>query len=92
MDLSRDLRMHVERGDTDYRMANRLDLFTLEACLERFTSAEKLGPKQYTCENCTKAEQGAIKQLTLQRLPSTLCMQLKVSTPSQAVVPSCGTR
>ncbi|KAI9723577.1 MAG: hypothetical protein M1812_000877 [Candelaria pacifica] len=77
MDLSLDIRMQIEHRVADYRTASGSEVLTLQACLERFTSAEKLGPNQYVCENCTDTEQGALKQLTLQRLPSVLCMQLK---------------
>ena len=48
----------------------------LHGCFDRFTSPEKLN--NYNCERCSATDQGATKQLSLSRLPSVLCLQLKV--------------
>ncbi|KAI9773463.1 MAG: hypothetical protein M1840_007680 [Geoglossum simile] len=47
----------------------------LHGCFDRFTSPEKLN--NYNCERCSATDQGATKQLSLSRLPSVLCLQLK---------------
>ncbi|KAI9787723.1 MAG: hypothetical protein M1839_000254 [Geoglossum umbratile] len=47
----------------------------LHGCFDKFTSPEKLN--SYNCELCLATDQGATKQLTLNRLPSVLCLQLK---------------
>ncbi|KAH0544009.1 hypothetical protein FGG08_001777 [Glutinoglossum americanum] len=47
----------------------------LHSCFDRFTSPEKLN--NYNCERCSATDQGATKQLSLSRLPSVLCLQLK---------------
>lgn len=52
---------------------------TLSGCLESFTSPERLMAGVYNCSGCDGTQQKATKQLRIKKLPSILCMQLKVS-------------
>lgn len=49
---------------------------TLEECLERFTSGEKLDAT-LSCETCNGAKRPIEKRLSIKRLPSVLAIQLK---------------
>lgn len=51
---------------------------TLNGCLESFTSPEKLMADAYNCSGCRGTPQKAIKQMQIKKLPTILCMQLKV--------------
>lgn len=51
---------------------------TLNGCLESFTSPEKLMADAYNCSGCGGTPQKAIKQMQIKKLPTILCMQLKV--------------
>ena len=63
-------------------------VLTLQECLERFTTPEKLGVNEYNCSKCSgSTQQEATKQLTVKRLPPVLCIQLKVILPSTAISP-----
>lgn len=62
------------------RLEGEKPLQTLQECLERFTSAEKLGMNEYNCGNCSGHQKVATKQLTVKRLPPVLCIQLKVGS------------
>ena len=53
--------------------------YTLSACLESFTSPEKLMAGVYHCSSCNSTQYKATKQLRIKRLPAILCMQIKVS-------------
>lgn len=50
---------------------------TLVDCLDRYTQSEKLGRNEYVCSNCNTFQE-AVKQLSIERLPSVLSFQLKV--------------
>ncbi|KAI5793866.1 hypothetical protein DFH27DRAFT_146876 [Peziza echinospora] len=83
MDLSLELkpkpkgkRGHQTNGD-DFGSATTPEVLTLQECLERFTTPEKLGI-EYNCVKCSGSTlQEATKQLTVKRLPPVLCIQLK---------------
>lgn len=92
MDLSLELKPKGEKGkkgnssnNTTTNMSNGVDdsgapVLTLQECLERFTTPEKLGLNEYYCSKCLgTTQQEATKQLTVKRLPPILCIQLKVS-------------
>lgn len=50
---------------------------TLTGCLDLFTRPEKLGPDQKLyCEKCHE-KQNALKQMSLNKLPSVLCLHIK---------------
>lgn len=55
---------------------------TLSGCLESFTSPEKLMADAYNCSGCGGTPQKATKQMQIKKLPTILCMQLKVRTES----------
>ena len=84
MDLSLELkpkpkgkRGHQTNGD-DFGSATAPEVLTLQECLERFTTPEKLGI-EYNCVKCSGSTlQEATKQLSVKRLPPVLCIQLKV--------------
>lgn len=46
--------------------------------MSRFTHPEQLPAKEYTCGFCGDSTHGASKQLSIQKLPPVLCIQLKV--------------
>jgi ubiquitin carboxyl-terminal hydrolase 22/27/51 len=74
MDLSLDLRIK------DKKLAipgNDGTVQTVEQCLSRFTATERLGINEYNCSKCSGPRE-ATKQLTINRLPPVLCIQLKV--------------
>lgn len=75
MDLSLDLRIKSKKKaiTTD----GEPTMQTLQECLERFTSSEKLGVDGYNCEHCKSSQETATKQLTVKQLPPVLCIQLK---------------
>ncbi|GAB5593679.1 hypothetical protein Unana1_08579 [Umbelopsis nana] len=50
---------------------------SLTDCLDRYTKPEKLGENQYSCGNCGRTFQAAVKQLSVKRLPQVLSFQLK---------------
>ncbi|TFK99499.1 hypothetical protein BDV98DRAFT_657301 [Pterulicium gracile] len=50
---------------------------SLTACLQRYTSSEKLGLKDYSCAKCGKASHDASKRLSIKQLPSVLSFQFK---------------
>lgn len=52
---------------------------TLKGCLESFTSPEHLMADAYNCDKCGGTPQKATKQLQIKKLPTILCLQLKVS-------------
>ena len=76
MDLSLDIRSQAKKrkleGDTPKDAP-----IDLRDCLDRFTSREKLGAAEYTCQNC-EGGQNATKQLSIKRLPPVLPIHLKV--------------
>lgn len=89
MDLSLDLRIKAKKKSAEAAAAaaaaaaagsaSEPTMQTLQECLERFTSAEKLGVDNYTCGNCPGPQgKSALKQLTVKQLPPVLCIQLKV--------------
>ncbi|KAH7574053.1 hypothetical protein JRO89_XS03G0245100 [Xanthoceras sorbifolium] len=50
---------------------------TLVGCLDLFTKPEKLGSDQkFFCENCQE-RQDSVKQMSIKRLPSVLCLHIK---------------
>lgn len=53
---------------------------TLSGCLQSFTSPEKLMADAYNCSGCGGTPQKATKQMQIKKLPTILCMQLKVRT------------
>jgi ubiquitin carboxyl-terminal hydrolase 22/27/51 len=75
MDLSLDLRIKDKKKPDGFKIDKEQ---TLQECLERFTSAEKLGMNEYNCSNCSGQREVATKQLSVKRLPPVLCIQLKV--------------
>ena len=90
MDLSLELKPKAEKGkkgtnNNSVNTSNGVDengaqILTLQECLERFTTPEKLGTNEYNCRKCSGGSvQEATKQLTVKRLPPVLCIQLKVS-------------
>ena len=92
MDLSLELKPKAEKGkkgtsSNTVNMSNAADenrtpILTLQECLERFTTPEKLGMNDYNCEKCSGGPgQEVTKQLTVKRLPPVLCIQLKVAPP-----------
>lgn len=78
MDLSLDLRIKAKKKALLLDGAEPT-MQTLQECLERFTSSEKLGVDNYNCGNCPQQGQSALKQLTVKQLPPVLCIQLKVA-------------
>ncbi|KAH8921555.1 cysteine proteinase [Atractiella rhizophila] len=56
---------------------------TLEGCLRRFVRKEKLEMKEWKCEQCGSGE--GEKQLSVKRLPMTLCIQIKRFQKSKTV-------
>ncbi|OJA12768.1 hypothetical protein AZE42_07914 [Rhizopogon vesiculosus] len=50
---------------------------TLASCLRRYTKAEKLGAREYSCSKCTKASHEAVKRLSIRTLPPVLSFQFK---------------
>jgi ubiquitin carboxyl-terminal hydrolase 22/27/51 len=83
MDLSLDVRSQPKRRKLDAGAQNSIEdnPLHLRDCLERFTSREKLGSEEYTCQNCQK-EHPATKQLSIKHLPPVLPIHLKVCYPS----------
>jgi len=88
MDLSLDLKPKGEKGKKSNCSnvtniittmdENGVPILTLQECLERFTTPEKLGMNEYNCGKCSgSTQQEATKQLTVKRLPPVLCIQLK---------------
>ncbi|KAF8424052.1 hypothetical protein EV426DRAFT_600348 [Tirmania nivea] len=88
MDLSLELKPKAEKGkkgvisnaaNTSKGVdENGAPILTLQECLERFTTPEKLGVNEYNCGKCSGGSgQEATKQLTVKRLPPVLCIQLK---------------
>ncbi|KAG0128448.1 hypothetical protein HOY82DRAFT_621803 [Tuber indicum] len=77
MDLSLDLRKKDKRKLATPKTEGDGAMQTLQECLERFTSTEKLGMNEYNCGNCSGHQEVATKQLTVKRLPPVLCIQLK---------------
>ncbi|KAI9191187.1 hypothetical protein LWI28_004810 [Acer negundo] len=50
---------------------------TLSGCLDLFTKPEKLGSDQkFFCENCQERQE-SLKQMSIKRLPSVLCLHVK---------------
>lgn len=83
MDLSLDLRIKAKKKANVLLDGAEPTMQTLQECLERFTSSEKLGVDIYNCKNCQGQQgQSASKQLTVKQLPPVLCIQLKVLLPS----------
>lgn len=90
MDLSLELKPKAEKAKKGsnhvVNTSNGVDengnpILTLQECLERFTTPEKLGVNDYNCGKCSGGNgQEATKQLTIKRLPPVLCIQLKVDT------------
>lgn len=82
MDLSLDLRIKAKKKANVLLDGAEPTMQTLQECLERFTSSEKLGVDNYNCGNCQGQQgQSASKQLTVKQLPPVLCIQLKVHPP-----------
>ncbi|KAI0044293.1 cysteine proteinase [Auriscalpium vulgare] len=52
---------------------------SLAGCLKRYTTPEKLGPKEYTCPHCGKLTQEASKRLSIRKLPPVLSFQFKAA-------------
>ena len=52
--------------------------YTLEECLDRFTSEENLGSRDYVCGKCGNTNQDATKQMSIHKLPMVVSFQLKV--------------
>ncbi|KAF8468917.1 hypothetical protein BDZ91DRAFT_656190 [Kalaharituber pfeilii] len=83
MDLPLELKPKAEKGKKGGWGSNEVDehgnpILTLQECLERFTTPEKLGVSEYNCSKCAgSTQQEATKQLTVKRLPPVLCIQLK---------------
>ncbi|SCV73513.1 BQ2448_7439 [Microbotryum intermedium] len=50
---------------------------SLNDCLERFTRSEQLAENAYKCATCGDSEHAASKQLSIDRMPPVLCIQLK---------------
>lgn len=75
MDLSLDLRLR----DKKKQEIPRATAQSLQECLARFTSQEKLGVNEYSCSKCEGGGKEVTKQLSIKRLPPVLCIQLKVS-------------
>jgi ubiquitin carboxyl-terminal hydrolase 22/27/51 len=73
MDLSLDVKNIKKRKLDAPADETQLDL---RSCLERFTSREKLGSEDYTCQSC-KERQSATKQLSIKQLPPVLSIHLK---------------
>jgi ubiquitin carboxyl-terminal hydrolase 22/27/51 len=74
MDLSLDVKNNQKRKlDVPAEEAQ----LNLRSCLGRFTSREKLGSDDYTCQSC-KERQSATKQLSIKQLPPMLAIHLKV--------------
>lgn len=78
MDLSLDLKLRDRRKQE----IPGVRVQSLQACLERFTAAEKLGANEYSCSSCAGAKE-VTKQLSIKRLPPILCIQLKVGRLQQ---------
>ncbi|KAI5806273.1 hypothetical protein EDC01DRAFT_639370, partial [Geopyxis carbonaria] len=72
MDLSLDLRIK-DRKKAEARGAV---VQSLQQCLARFTTTERLGVNEYNCGKCAGPRE-ATKQLTVKQLPPVLCVQLK---------------
>ncbi|KIK70376.1 hypothetical protein GYMLUDRAFT_32380 [Collybiopsis luxurians FD-317 M1] len=68
LDISLDLKDKVARDNS---------VINLTACLQKFTQAEKLGPKEYTCSKCGKGSNSASKRLSFRKLPPVLSFQFK---------------
>ncbi|SGZ31404.1 BQ5605_C044g12167 [Microbotryum silenes-dioicae] len=51
---------------------------SLNDCLERFTRSEQLAENAYKCARCGDSVHAASKQLSIDRMPPVLCIQLKV--------------
>ncbi|KAG4303961.1 hypothetical protein PORY_002614 [Pneumocystis oryctolagi] len=60
---------------------------SLQECLQRFTSPEKLSNNEYKCSKCLSISEKAMKQLRFKRIPLVICFQLKrfehSSTPTK---------
>ncbi|KAI9827649.1 MAG: hypothetical protein M1819_006938 [Sarea resinae] len=77
MDLSLDLWLQSKRRKINGGGVGADASIRLQSCLDRFTSPEKLGSDDYTCQQCAGTQQSATKQLSIKRLPPVLCIQLK---------------
>ncbi|KAI9788374.1 MAG: hypothetical protein M1833_003014 [Piccolia ochrophora] len=77
LDLSLDIKRQAKRQKLSHGApgspTNRL---SLHACLDHFTSAEKLAAAEYNCSKCN-AQRPATKQLSIKQLPPVLCIQFK---------------
>ena len=84
IDLSLDLRGQVKRRKLQPTSPGAEVPLDLLDCLKNFTSPEKLAPDGYTCKSieCNNTAQSARKHLTIKKLPPSLCIQLKVRSPS----------
>lgn len=76
-----DLSLDVQLQNKKRKLAARSSSTpaTLTGCLDNFTAIEDLSPDaSYHCEKCGNTPQRASKRLQIRKLPSILCMHLKV--------------
>ncbi|KAJ1968294.1 hypothetical protein H4R35_006468 [Dimargaris xerosporica] len=75
LDISLDLRPLPKRG-REHDQLSQVPHSLLE-CLQRFTTAETLDTKEYSCSHCGSECKEATKQLLIKSLPPVLSFQLK---------------
>ncbi|ORY03622.1 cysteine proteinase [Basidiobolus meristosporus CBS 931.73] len=73
-----DVSLDVKATARKKKSSKRDDVsYSLVDCLNRYTSPEKLGPREYSCSKCGNTFQEATKQLSFKALPPVLSIQLK---------------
>lgn len=85
MDLSLELKPKDKRNKGTNSAVDDSTILSLQECLERFTTPEKLGSNDYNCSRCPGGQE-ATKQLSINKLPPVLCIQLKVKLKASYLV------